>query len=71
MADPRPDRRADVEREGDDAAAVLAGVGVVGLDDVAEHERRAAVGAVELLELLEPLAPLSREEAEDPDRAEQ
>ncbi len=35
----------EVEGEADDALAVLAGVAVVGLDDVAEDERGAAVGA--------------------------
>ena len=65
-----PHRRAHLERERDDAAGVLARVRVVGLDDVAQHDRRAAIRAVELLELLEPLAPLMGEEAEDRERAE-
>ena len=57
----RPSRSADREREGDDAPAVLAGVAVVGLDDVAEHQRGAAVGPVELKQAPQPLAPLARE----------
>ena len=40
-----PELVGDVERERDHALAVLAGVAVVCLDDVAEHERGAAVGA--------------------------
>ena len=40
-----PEPVADRERQLDDVAAVLAGVGVVGLDHVAEQERGAAVGA--------------------------
>ena len=43
-----PERVADLDRERDDALRVLAGVAVVGIDDVAEHERGAAVGVVEL-----------------------
>ena len=53
----------DVEREADDALAVFAGVGVVGLDDVAEEERRALVGVVQLGQLLEALVALAREDA--------
>ena len=46
----------------DDAAAVAAGVLVVGFDDVAEKQHRAPVGHVQLLLLLEPLAPLAGED---------
>ena len=47
---------ADGEREFDDVAAVLAGVAVVVLDDVAEDERHPLVGAVELDEALDARA---------------
>ena len=44
---------ADGEHERDDVVAVEAGVGVVGLDHVAEQERRAAVGLRQLLLLVD------------------
>ena len=44
----------DLQRELDDVARVHARVGVVGVDDLGQHHRGAAVGAVELGELLEP-----------------
>ena len=43
---------------------MLAGVAVVGLDDVTEHERRAAVGVVELDETGQSLSALAGEEGE-------
>jgi hypothetical protein len=43
---------------------VLAGVPVIGLDDIAEHERRAAVGASELEQALEPAPALMTEQDE-------
>ena len=49
----RSSASATASGERDDALAVLAGVAVVGLDDVAEHERGPAVGAVELEQALE------------------
>jgi hypothetical protein len=41
----------DGHRELDDVARVHAGVGVVGVDDLGEHHRGAAIGTVELCEL--------------------
>ena len=42
-----------------------AGVGVVGLDDIAEQEGGAAVGARELQRLVEAPLPLARGEADE------
>ena len=42
-----------------------AGVGVVGLDDVSEQKRRAAVGVTELERVVDPGAPLARERAQE------
>ena len=63
-AAPRPSSSADAEHEVDDVAAVAAGVGVVGLDDVAEQERGAAVRVAELERVVDALLPLAREVAE-------
>ena len=60
----RPSVLGDVERERDDALAVLAGVAVVGLDDVAEHQRGAAVGVGELEQALQALVALAGEHGE-------
>ena len=60
----RPSCSPTFERECDDALAVLAGVAVVRLDDVPEHERGAAIGVVELEQALEALAALVREHRE-------
>jgi hypothetical protein len=49
-------------RELDDVAAVAAGVLVVELDDVAEQQRRAAVGGAELERLIDPPGALAREQ---------
>ena len=54
----------EIERERDDALAVLAGVAVVGFDHVAEDERGAAVGARELEHALEAPAALPGEYGE-------
>ena len=54
------------DRERDDVAAVRARVGVVGLDDVAEEERGAAVRVAELERVVDPAAPLAREGAQEP-----
>ena len=51
----------ELESEGDDALAVLAGVAVVGFDHVAEDESGAAVGARELEHALQAAAPLPGE----------
>ena len=56
-----PSRSASASARPDDALAVLAGVAVVGLDDVAQHERGPPVGGVQLEQTLEPLAPLAGE----------
>ena len=56
-----PEVLGDVERKADDALAVLAGIAVVGLDHVAEHERGAAVGARELEHALQALVALMGE----------
>ena len=56
---------ADRERERDDAVAVLAaGVGVVGLEQVAHQQRGAAVGVRERERVVDARAPLAREEGE-------
>ena len=55
---------ADGEDQLEDVAAVRARVGVVGLDDVAEQHRRAAVGARELERLVHAPLPLARREAD-------
>ena len=49
----RPSTSATAIDERDDVAAVRARVGVVGLDDVAEQQRRAAVGVAELERLVD------------------
>ena len=54
----------DAHRELDDVAAVHAGVGVVGLDHVAEQERRAAVGVAQLELVVDPHPALAREDRE-------
>ena len=61
----------EIEREPDDALAVLAGVAVVGLDHVAEHERGAAVGARQLEHALQPLVALVREHREQAEQRHQ
>ena len=58
----------DLERETHDALAVLAGVRVVGLDHVAEHQCRAAVGVVQLDQLLQARAPLLEKSRSIPNR---
>src|SRR5919108_4230478 len=58
-------RHRDDER--DDVAAVTAGVRVVGLDDVSEQERRAAVGMAELERLVDPHLTLAGEDGEQAD----
>ena len=56
---------ADREGERDDAVAVLtAGVGVVGLEQVAHEQSGAAVGVRERERLVDVRAPLAREERE-------
>ena len=45
-------------------------VGVVGLDDVPEQERRAAVRMAELERVIDATAPFAREGAEQPDERE-
>ena len=56
---------ADRKRERDDAVAVLtAGVGVVGLEQVAHEQSGAAVGVRERERLVDVRAPLAREECE-------
>jgi hypothetical protein len=69
---PRHDTKAiaDGQDEADNLAAVLAGVGVVGVDDVPEEKRRAPVGSRELERGVESLTTLSREEAEQQDERE-
>ena len=54
-----------VEGQRDDAAAVLAGVAVVGLDDVAEHQGGAAVGVAQLERALQAPATLVGEHGEE------
>ena len=54
----------DAEREFDDAAAVAAGVGVVGLDHVAEQQRRALVRLAQLERLVDAGLALAREHRE-------
>ena len=58
---------ADVEHELDDVARVHPGVLVVGLDHVAEQERRPAIGLRELEEVLLARLALAREEREERD----
>ena len=65
-----PELVGDGDGERDDVAAVRAGVGVVGLDDVAEQERRAAVGVAELERVIDTGPPLARERAEERDERE-
>ena len=57
QAESRPGR----ERELDHVAAVLTRVAVVVFDDIPQHERHAAVRAVELGEVLDPGAALAGE----------
>ena len=52
---------AHAEHEVDDVAAVAAGVGVVGLDHVAEQKRGAAVRVAQLERVIDAPAPLARE----------
>jgi len=59
---------ADVKHERDDVAAVAAGVRVVGLDDVAEQHRRAAIGMAELERVVDAGAPLAGELAQETDQ---
>ena len=54
----------DLERQRDDAVAVLAGVLVVGDDHLAEQERRAAVGRAQLDRLVDARAALAGEDAQ-------
>jgi hypothetical protein len=55
------------QRERDDAVAVLAaGVGVVGLEQVAHQQRGAAIGVRQRERLVDARAPLAREEGEQP-----
>ena len=58
----RPMPASDLDRELDHVAAVRTGVGVVGLDHVAEQHRRAAIGLRELERLVDPRAALLRED---------
>ena len=58
------------DRERDDIAAVRARVGVVGLDDVPEQKRRAAIRMAELERMIDAAAPLARERAQKPDERE-
>jgi hypothetical protein len=62
---------AHLEGEGDDAARVLAGVGVVGLHDVPEHEGGPAVGRVELDQAVDPGPPLAGEDGEHAEQRQQ
>jgi hypothetical protein len=55
----------DVERQLDDVAAVRAGVGVVGLDDVPEQQRGAPIGLRQLECVVETPPPLAGEDRED------
>ena len=63
-------RRAVARRqhEVDDMAAVASRVLVVGLDDVAEEQRRPAIRLRELERVVDPHAALAREEREQPDQ---
>jgi hypothetical protein len=60
----------DREREIDDVAAVGARVGVVRLDDVAEQERRPAVGGAELEDMVDPHLALPCEDRQQEDERE-
>ncbi len=55
----------DGERKLDHAAAVAAGVGVVGLDHIAKQHRRALVGAAQLKRLVDPGLALAGKDGED------
>ena len=59
-----PELVGDLDGERTTPLRVLAGVCVVRLDHVAEHERGAPVGVVELDELLQTAVALAREDAE-------
>ena len=59
LAKVEPERVGDAEREFDHAAAVAAGVGVVGLDHVAEQHRRALVRLAQLERLVDPRLALA------------
>ena len=63
LVDPEP--VGDGHGELDDVLGVLAGVGVVGLDDVAQQQSRPAVGARELDRLLDARRALEREDREE------
>ena len=54
----------DGERKSDHAAGVLAGIAVVGFDDVAEHQRRAPIGVAELKQTRQALVALVGEHRE-------
>jgi hypothetical protein len=54
-----PEVLADGECEEDDALAMASRVPVIGLDDVAENQRRASVCVTELEQALEAGAPLT------------
>ena len=58
----------DLEREADDALRMLAGVVIVGSNDLPEHDRRAAVGAVQLEQSLETAPALLCEQRHDPEQ---
>ena len=60
-----PELVGDADDEVDDVAAVAAGVLVVGLDDVAEQHRRAAVRGRELERVVDAVLPLAREGREE------
>ena len=60
---PRPISSPTAERKGDDALGMDAGVSVIGLDHVAEHERGTPIGGVELEQRLEALMTLVRSTA--------
>jgi len=55
----------DSDRKRDDIAAVRAGVGIVGLDDVSEQERCSTIGMAELERMVDTRPPLARERAQE------
>ena len=60
----QPELLSDGKRKLDHVSGVLAGVVIVALDDVAEHERGPAVGAVELEQSAQAVTALVREDRE-------
>ena len=63
----QPELVVDLEHEVDDVPAVAARVRVVGLDDVAEQERRSAVRVAELERVVDAALALAAEIAEQAD----